>query len=69
MSLFGFLHDSYFEFSVGQLTDLHFLFTLAVLGFAAVSRLSLVAVSRGYSLVVVHRLLIEAVSLVVENWL
>ena len=27
------LHDSYFEFSVGQLTDLHFLFILAVLGF------------------------------------
>ena len=43
-----------------------FLF-LAALGFIAAQGLSLVAVSRGYSLVVVHRLLIAVAALIAEH--
>ena len=55
-------------YRVGHAIQLTYLF-LAALGLGAVCRLSLVAVSRGYSLVGVHRLLIAVAPLVVEHGL
>ena len=43
------------------------IYLLTVLGLRCCSGFSLVAVSRGYSLVAVHGLLIEVASLVVEH--